>query len=603
MKELLKEAEAKFYSDKFKANQGNSRNTWSLIGKILNKCKCKESAKIIIGKQEATPELINNYFIESICKIKESIPECNTNESHLRFLGDEVNFSMLLLPTSEEEVRKICKTIKSNSSGCDEIPPNVLRDSLDAVIKPLTYLINLSLKCGKFPTLLKEAKVVPIHKSGDQKDVKNKRQVSILNAIAMIFEKILHIKFSNYFEVNGLINNKQHGFRKGFSTESAIANVLKNVYENINHKKVTAAIFFDYSKAFDCVEHNILLSKLKHLGVRGKAYSLIESYLKDRKQRVFYNGNYSEPISIKYGVPQGSVLGPLLFAIYLNDVLNVCKNLDLSLFADDKAGVISDQCTATVIRALNAELKLLYDWVLANRLSLNMDKTVFMIFSHLPSYNLNPPVVIGTSYIKQVYHTKYLGVTIDYQLKWNEHINLLSRKLSKICAILYRIRQKLTDDALKLLYYGLVYSKMIYGIVFWGGTWNTHLETIILSQKRIIRCMSYARKFDSTATLFQKFNILRFKYVHVYFCRLMGQKVVYGNYLQNVFNVINHGQNTRGAGVNIVLPNVHATVVQKGFLFQIASLWNSQLITEKQISNLETFKRKTKYLLHLEQDI
>ena len=206
LKELLKEAEAKFYSDKFKANQGNSKNTWSLIGKILNKCKCKESAKIIIDKQEATPELINNYFIESICKIKESIPECNTNESHLRFLGDEVNFSMLLLPTSEEEVRKICKTIKSNSSGCDEIPPNVLRDSLDAVIKPLTYLVNLSLKCGKFPTLLKEAKVVPIHKSGDQKEVKNKRQVSILNAISMIFEKILHIRFSNYFEVNGWID-------------------------------------------------------------------------------------------------------------------------------------------------------------------------------------------------------------------------------------------------------------------------------------------------------------------------------------------------------------------------------------------------------------
>ena len=174
----------------------------------------------------------------------------------------------------------------------------------------------------------------------------------------MMFEKVLHKRFYKYFESNNLINQKQHGFRKGFSTESAIANVLKKVYEGVNQKKVTAAIFFDYSKAFDCVDHGILLSKLNHLGVRGKAYNLMESYLRDRKQKVFYNGEYSNPMTIKYGVPQGSVMGPLLFSIYVNDVLNVCNNMDMSLFADDKAGVISDECTASLIRSMNAELTL-----------------------------------------------------------------------------------------------------------------------------------------------------------------------------------------------------------------------------------------------------
>ena len=410
LKVLLKEAEAKYYTDQFNSYQGNCKNTWSLIGKILNKSKNKNTPEIIIDNEKATPESINNYFKDSISKIKQDIPSCEGDDVHLRFLGDEVNFSMLLLPTSEEEIRALCKTIKSNSSGCDEIPPNIFKYSLDAIIKPLTHVINLSLKEGKFPSPLKEAKVIPIHKSGDQKDIKNKRQVSVLNSISMLFEKVLHKRFCNYFETNGLISHKQHGFRKGFSTESAIANVLGSVYKNINNKKVTAAIFFDYSKAFDCVEHRILLSKLKHLGVRGNAYKLIESYLSNRKQRVFYNGQYSEPICIKYGVPQGSVMGPLLFSIYLNDVLNVCNNLDLSLFADDKAGVISDNCTASLIRKLNNELSLLYKWVLANKLSLNMDKTVFMIFSHFPSCNLNPPVLIGTHYINQVYQSKYLGL-------------------------------------------------------------------------------------------------------------------------------------------------------------------------------------------------
>ena len=346
----------------------------------------------------------------------------------------------------------------------------------------------------------------------------------------------------------------------------------------------------------------ILLGKLKHLGVRGKSYNLIKSYLTERTQRVFYNGNYSEPVEIKYGVPQGSVMGPLLFTIYVNDVLRVCSKLDLSLFADDKAGVISDQNTSSLIRCLNHELKLLYKWVLCNKLSLNMSKTVFMIFSLFNNYDVHLPVEIGQHVIKQVFYTKYLGIILDYQLKWKEHISSMTSKLSKISAIIYRIRKKLTPQALRILYYGLVYSKLIYGIVFWGGTWATHLKSVVLVQKRIIRCMSYAKKYDSTAVLFENFRILRTQYIHQYFCKVMAQKAVHSNYLSDVFNVIDHGAGTRGAGRNLVKPNIPLSIVHKSFLYHVPDSWNSQPFSDKDIVNLERFKRKAKYVLHLEQN-
>ena len=138
-------------------------------------------------------------------------------------------------------------------------------------------------------------------------------------------------------------------------------------------------------------------------------------------------------------------------------------------------------------------------------------------------------------------------------------------------------------------------------LFFWGGTWSNHLNPAILVQKRIIRCMSYARQRDSRELLFENFNILRFQYVHQYFCRLMGQKIVHSNYLNEIFSVVNHGQNTRGAGRNIVKPNTYLSIVQKGFIFQVPDAWNSQYNGDKEIVNIESFKRKAKYILHMEQ--
>ena len=219
LKLLLKEAESKFYSDKFKSNEGNMKKTWSLIGEILNKCKKKGTPKIIVNNEEATPDLINNYFLNSIKKIKEDQQSevINTNESYLQYMGDETNFSMLLLPTTDDEIIKLCNSIKSNSCGCDEIPPKVFKASIKSIVKPLKYVINLALKQGIFPDVLKEAKVIPVHKSGSHSDIQNKRPVSVLNTLSMCFEKILYARFSHYFESNNLISRKQHGFRKGLS--------------------------------------------------------------------------------------------------------------------------------------------------------------------------------------------------------------------------------------------------------------------------------------------------------------------------------------------------------------------------------------------------
>ena len=269
-----------------------------------------------------------------------------------------------------------------SSQGFDNISTKLLKSTIDEILIPLTHIINLSMQNGTVPEKMKIAKIIPIYKSGEKDLFNNYRPISLLPALSKIMEKIVANRLVNYFNRYDLFYKHQYGFRKKHSTIHPIIHFLNHIanQKDISSKNITAAIFLDLSKAFDTISHKILLEKLEYYGIRGNANNWFRSYLQNRKQFLEIYDIKSEYADITCGVPQGSILGPILFLIYINDIGNSSK-LNLLSFADDTTLYQSGDNYLTLMQNLNSEINSTFKWLCANRLSLNIKKTKYMIFN------------------------------------------------------------------------------------------------------------------------------------------------------------------------------------------------------------------------------
>ena len=314
-------------------------------------------------------------------------------------------------------------------------------------------------------------KIVPIFKDGERSEINHYRPISILPIFSKIFERIIHKRVYNYCEFFDILHPSQYGFRKNRSTSQAIIDHLQYLYNNIDNDNVVFSMFLDFRKAFDTVDIDVLLSKLHFYGIRGVELSLFKSYLTGRKQYTSIQGVNSEIEQLTHGVPQGSVLGPFLFLIFINDLPNASTFFKYVLFADDSTvstpipynSSFSTQHFADII---NCELGKIHRWLLSNKIAINCDKTKFIIFSYGRYYAL-PPIFIGSSQIGQTDHTKFLGILIDQNLNFKHHINYIASKLSKSVGILYKLKYFLPETVLKLLYFSFVHPYLVYAIEAW----------------------------------------------------------------------------------------------------------------------------------------
>ena len=305
----------------------------------------------------------------------------------------------------------------------------------------------------------------------------------------------MHKRLYSFLNENNILFCNQYGFRKNNSTTLALAKITELIKETIDNKKIGCGVFIDLRKAFDTVNHNILLTKLEHYGIRGIAVNWFKSYLTNRKQYVFLNGESSKLQQITCGVPQGSVLGPLLFLLYINDLPNVSKVLKFYLFADDTNIFYEADSLIKLQQVINKELKELRTWLIVNRLSLNIDKTNFIIFHpYNKPINQNITIKLHKNALIEKDHIKYLGIMIDSTLTWQTQIDKLSSKISSVTGILYKIRPFINIKLMKTLYYSLVYPHLIYAIEIWGSADITYLNRIFILQKRIIRLITYSDK-------------------------------------------------------------------------------------------------------------
>ena len=320
----------------------------------------------------------------------------------------------------------------------------------------------------------------------------------------------MYKRIYSFFETNNIIYDLQFGFRKNYSTNLALLSLTESINQQVDNGKYGCGIFIDFQKAFDTVDHNILLSKLCHYGIRGKANDWFKSYLSDRKQFVSINGFNSDLKNITCGVPQGSVLGPLLFLIYINDLYSSIKFCKVHHFADDTNLLHFTDSIKNLNKTINYDLKQLVHWLNANKIALNVSKTELVFFKPKKKqndYDLN--IKLAGKKIFQTPSVKYLGIKIDANLNWKDHQNYIAMKLNKANAILLKLKNYVNPSILKSVYFSIFESHLNYCSIIWSQNVDAS-NRLFLLQKRAIRTISFAQRLSPSSPLFSNTRILKF---------------------------------------------------------------------------------------------
>ena len=465
-----------FYKNLFDKYKNNMKSTWQVINKLLGRNK-KSTMITLQSKDETITEPVevankfNNYFSNIATNIRKDIPvETKDFSDYLPRRGQ--NHSLYFHPTVPYEVHSVIRKLKSkSSSGIDGISTLVLKALPNNFIEGLSNLFNHSMAQGFFPTKFKTAKIVPIYKKeGSRKSVEQYRPISLLCSMSKVLEKLIHKRVTKFLNKINFFPNTQFGFRKGLSTSHAISLLVNTITKSMNKKYKTLGLFLDFSKAFDLIDHKILLQKLSKCGIRGLANKWFESYLSNRTQQVQIDGILSSNIcKVKHGTPQGSILGPLLFLIYINDLPNCLQFSKPLFYADDTNLLLSATLCDDLITKGNAELRNINEWVNSNKLSLNENKSHAVMFrtrNTRISGNL-PKLYLGSKEIKFVENTKFLGVIISKNLSWKTHMTSIKQKLRKNFGACRKIKSQLGKSALLSLYHSMIETHIRTGIISW----------------------------------------------------------------------------------------------------------------------------------------
>ncbi len=511
-------AKQNYYAAELTKFQNDTRKTWkvlnSLIGRKNDKNGTSELFNIgnrLIDESKVISDGFCKFFSEIGEMYASKIPKSNKPYQHYMKATGRHN-SLFLTPTDINEIERIIISLKpKNSSGQDGLSSKLLKSLSSSLACPISTIINKSLQTGTVPTSLKLAKVIPIYKTKDKTDMGNYRPISLLPTISKILEKVVHNRLYKFLSINDILFENQFGFRPGHSTSDAICKFTSDIMTSLENKRSTLAVLLDLSKAFDTIDHGILLQKLSHYGVRGIALDWFRSYLSNRTQFVEYCNIQSTSQTITCGVPQGSVLGPLLFIIYTNDLPNSLIHSKCILFADDTTLYNTGTDERQLRLQIENDLTTLNDWFCANKLSLNVQKTHFMVFgAKMNKFEINS-ICLGNEVIERVDHAKFLGIYIDDGLEWDQHIHYVAKKIASGSYAINATKRILSINNLKLIYFSLVHSHLLYRALIWGSANQYRLNRLEILQKKCMRNICNVAYNEHTNSLFKKLNIPKFK--------------------------------------------------------------------------------------------
>ena len=484
------------------------------------------------------------------------------------------------------------KNLKITKTHLDTLPIKIFKKLSNVLSLPILNLINQSFSTGSFPEKMKIARITPIYKAGNKTIPSNYRPISSLPYISKLFEKSIANRMMSFCNKFSIIATEQYGFQSSISTCDALIELTETIYNSLDSKKHHFLTLIDFKKAFDCVDHQILISKLESYGIRGMPLRWFTSYLSNRVCYTEIEQITSNHRIFNTGVPQGSILGPLLFLLYINDLPKISDNLQTILFADDTTVSSSDVDLRFLTQTTNEELFKIEQWTILNKLTLNADKTEFLVFSNRKIQNFNNSIILNNTQVTPSLSCKFLGIHLDNKLTFKKHIDYVLGKISRLTGILFRIRDSLTLKARLDYYYAFIYPYLNYNVTVWGGTYETTLQPLVLQHKKVIRTIANADYRDHTTQIFANLKLLKLKDIYLYNLLTHMHKALSKGKFQSIHNL-----NTRTNAT--ARPKFHRlTLSQHAVSFTGPTQWNKLPNNLRSIDNIFSFKKALKkYLL------
>lgn len=609
----MRNAKSKFFCDRIEdcVNNVDPKKSWSLINTLLGKnIKSTNISELLVNDTVISdPKLIAESFNEYFINIGPKLAA----ESNIDSAGDDpqINDCAGFSPDScfrfsQIDVVSVALTLKnlkaSKATGLDKIPAKILKLSSDIIAPSLTAIFNLSLVTGIFVHDWKFARVSPIFKSDDRRKRENYRPISILPIISKVFEKEVFRQVYTYLTKNSLLSNFQSGFRPKHSTLSALIQMCDEWLESMDNGKLTGVIFLDIRKAFDSINHGVLLKKMNDcFGISDMELRWFGSYLSDRTQQCFVNGQMSSPKQIICGVPQGSIMGPLLFLLYINDMPDCLKSTIPCLYADDTQIFSSSHDSVELIANLNSDLTNVHNWLAKNKLQIHPAKSKLMFIGS--SYSLNNklcdhPVLVNNVPIPRIKTQKCLGVDIDENLSWEKHVETICKKAGAGIGVIRRIKPFVPHDILQSIYKALVQPYFDYCSPLWdtcGKLLKDKLQKFQSRAARVITGASYeVRSADVLEALsWEILNVRRSKAKSILMYKILNDHTAPS--LKKLFirrNEKQHFYNLRNSDTDLSLPKPKREFLKRSFKYSGAMLWNDLTYDDKLAGSLYSFKRR-----------
>lgn len=582
---------------------GNQKTIWNNLNLILTNSNKNKNINIeylmLKGKKIDDPgeicEEINDHFthvgenLANKIKLVHKIQSEETIYPKSMFLNaDDITTKQIEEIIDELDSRK--------ATGYDNISVKIVKILKSNLTPVLLHLTKISFKTGQFPKKMKIAKILPIFKNGDHFNCNNYRPISILPVFSKILEKIMNIKLSDFLESKKLLFTGQYGFRRSKDTEVAVIDVITDIQRNVDNDSKCCLLSLDLCKAFDTVNHSILLKYLYNIGIRGILYSWFQNYLSDRNQFVQIANIKSGLKKISCGVPQGSILGPVLFLIYINSISNLNLKGSIKLFADDTTILYFGKKTSEIYYNIQHDLKVIFRWLQCNKLTLNFNKSTFMFISKNQINNNVDPILFMNNQIKYTQTIKFLGLYIDENLNWKKHVDYLRNYISPIVGILYKARYYIPLKYLKNIYFSLIYSKLQYLISIWGSANLTTLKPLKKLQNKVIKCIHKLPFLEPTENLYKTKGFLDitnlYKLKTCVLLHFINLKEKHSNITLTQINVL-HNHATR-QNDNIKTPTIKSNFGKRSILYDGIIIYNNLPRNLKSIKNVLTFKKQIK---------